>query len=500
MSLSQNSMLSKIGEIFVKKGDLTVEQVSLVLKHQKNTRKLFGQLAVNLGFLKEDNLTKVLSKIYSIKIVSLEFAYIDANTLSSLPQNISEFACAISFYIDKTTVKIAMADPGDVEYIDKINSHFKNLNVEFYIGKESEILRFIEIAKNKSTTLKEDPLLFLNKVIFDAIESKASDVHFEPYENFINIRFRIDGELKGYDAIVFEMWNRIKSRLKVISKLDIAESRKPQSGHTQIYLGGKSVDLRISTHPGQFGENIAIRIFDLSNGIKSLDELGFSQDDCRWLKNAISAPSGIFLVVGPTGSGKTSTLYSLLQEIKSRSANIMTLEDPIEYQMEGVKQLELKENGLLTYADGIRSILRQDPDVMLIGEIRDEETASMAIRAALTGRLVLATLHAYNSTDALRRLMNLGTSLDDCISSLVGIFSQRLLKFANDENTDGHSGRFPITEYMSFPKQVKNKILEEQNITSCKPDKALLSSATESLKNKMTNVNEIKKVLGNVDI
>ena len=497
MSLYQNFTLSKIGEIFVKNGALTSGQVSLVLKHQKNTRKLFGQLAVALGFLKENDLVSVLSEIYFTEIVSLEFAYIDAEILHALPKEISESACAIPFYIDETKVKIATADPGNIDSIDKINSHFKKLDVEFYIAKESEILHFLEIIKNKSIGLRENPLLFLNKVIFNAVESKASDIHFEPYENFINIRFRVDGYLTNYDAIVSEVWNRIKSRLKIISKLDIAENRKPQSGHAKIYLGGKHVDLRISTHPGEFGENIAIRIFDLSNGVKSLDELWFSTDDQRWLKNAISSPSGIFIIVGPTGSGKTSTLYSLLQEIKSASINIMTLEDPVEYQIEGVKQLELKENGLLTYADGIRSILRQDPDVMLIGEIRDEETAAMAIRAALTGRLVLTTLHAYDCVDALRRLLNLGVSLDDCIPPLVGIFSQRLLKFTNNNE---HSGRFPIAERISFPDEIKKKILSEKSIECCKPDRVLASSANEALKKNMTDISEIKKVLGNVNI
>lgn len=498
-----NLSSSKIGDIFLRNGELTKEQISIILRRQTSSRKLFGQLAVSLGFIREDTLVKYLSEIYFIKIINLEFIYIDKNTISSLPYNIAISACAIPFYKDTNRVKIAISDPGDIKSIDLINSHYKKLNVEFYLCKESEILRFLEVIKNESISFEEDPLIFLNKIIFDAIEAKASDIHFEPYENFINIRIRVDGELRDYTAMLYEMWDRIRSKLKIISKLNIAESRKPQSGHTRIYLGGKNIDLRISTHPGQFGENIAIRIFDLSNGIKPLNTLGFSLKDLAWLKKTISSPNGIFLIVGPTGSGKTTTLYSLLQEIKSPSINIMTLEDPIEYQIEGVKQLELRENGLLTYSDGIRSILRQDPDVMLIGEIRDEETAIMAVRAALTGRLVLATLHAFNTIEAIRRLNNLGLSLEDFIPSLIGIFSQRLVKFKTKEKNEvdiGRNGRFPITEYMSFDDVIKKQILAENNIAFCFPTQKFEESAAQAINNKLTSFIEIKKVLGDVNI
>lgn len=498
MSLFQSFCTSKIGDIFLKNGELTKEQISIILRRQKDSRKLFGKIAVNLGFIKEEVLLQKLSEIYCTEIIDLEFVYIDSNTLASLPYKIAESACAIPFYRDEKIVKIAISDPGDIKSIDTINSFYKNSQVEFFIAKENEILRYIEVAKNKFVSSEEDPLIFLNKIIFEAIENKASDVHFEPYENFVNVRLRIDGDLKKYISINYEMWSRIRSKLKIISKLDIAESRKPQSGHARICLAGRNIDLRISTHPGQFGENIAIRIFDLSNGIKSLDSLGFSLQDLLWLKKAISFPNGIFLVVGPTGSGKTTTLYSLLKEIKSPSVNIMTLEDPIEYQVEGVKQLELRENGLISYADGIRSILRQDPDIMLIGEIRDEETASMAVRSALTGRLVLATLHAFNTTDAVRRLMNLGLNLDDFIPVIVGIFSQRLIKFHTSEND--RCGRFPISEYMSFDNETKEKILSTNSLSTCVPTKTFKESAAEAIKNNLTNLAEIEKVLGNVDI
>jgi type IV pilus assembly protein PilB len=240
-----------------------------------------------------------------------------------------------------------------------------------------------------------------------------------------------------------------------------------------------------------------IRIFDLSNGINSLLELGFSPEDFLWLKRVVSFPSGIFLIVGPTGSGKTTTLYSLLKEINSSSINIMTLEDPIEYQIDGIKQLDLREEGILSFADGVRSILRQDPDVMLVGEIRDEATAATAVRASLTGRLVLATLHAATPIEGIRRLLDLGLKLSDFIPSLLGIFSQRL---ARRLVNGAYRGRFPLTEYIYFSEKLKKKLLSNDDISVCKVDKTFQNSCSEALASNFTDLKEIIRVFGNAHI
>ncbi|MDR1982584.1 MAG: Flp pilus assembly complex ATPase component TadA [Holosporaceae bacterium] len=489
--------LKNIGELLLNRGLLTKEQISIVAKTQRKSDLLFGQIALDLGFLNEKDLIKILSELYSIEIVSLEFLYIDKQTLMSIEYEVAELYLAIPFFVDNRCVKIAIADPGNLRAIDAINTCFKNQKVEFFIAPKAEILKFLEIMKCNAENIEKDPLLLLNKIIFDAVESKASDIHFEPSENFVRIRIRVDGVLHILKTIDFDSWMRMKSKLKLISNLNITENRRPQSGHTRIYLAGKTIDLRISTHPGILGENFVVRIFDLSKGISSLSELGFSEDDFLWLKKIVSFPSGIFLIVGPTGSGKTTTLYSLLKEINSSSVNIMTLEDPVEYQISGIKQLDLREEGILSFADGVRSILRQDPDVMLVGEIRDEATAATAVRASLTGRLVLATLHAANPIEGIRRLMDLGLKLSDFIPSLVGIFSQRLVRYLVDGQ---YKGRFPVTEYIYFSEELKKNLSEHEDITICRVDKAFQDSCGEALDNHLTDSSEIIRVFGNAYI
>lgn len=489
--------MPQIGTELLLSGLLTKEQVKTILDLQQNSNELFGQLAVKLGFLVEDNLIKILSEIYDIPIVNLEFTYVEYETLFSIDYETAEKTTSIPFFISDDVVQIAIADPGDLNSIDLITDFFKPQQVEFFIAKKSEILKFIEILKCKTCNFDKNPLLLLNKIIFESVEKDSSDIHFEPNENFVQVRIRVDGVLQVLQTINSEIWERIKIRLKLISNLNITETRRPQSGHTRIQLAGKSIDLRISTHPGVYDENFVIRIFDLANGIKPLSKLNFLPEDFLWLKNILKYPNGIFLIVGPTGSGKTTTLYSLLNEINSKEINIMTLEDPVEYFIPGVQQLDLREEGLLSFSDGVKSILRQDPDVLLIGEIRDEKTAASAVRAALTGRLVLSTLHASTPIEGVQRLLDLGLKLSDFIPSLIGIFSQRLIRYKIENE---YKGRFPVTEYIYFTKKNKYNILKTKDIYAIKNDKTFIQSAEFAIKNGMTDETEIKRVLGNVSL
>ncbi|MDR2794395.1 MAG: Flp pilus assembly complex ATPase component TadA [Holosporaceae bacterium] len=500
MYTQHSSFVQNIGNIFLKKRLLTEKQIDAILEYQKTKNMLFGRLAVFLKFLQEDHLLEVLAELYTIDSVSLEFLYIDDQTLHLLDHETALSCMAVVFSADSESVNVALADPGDVKAIDKINARFKNLQIKFFVAKESEILRFIEIMKSSSDGVAKDPLLLLNKIIFDAIEAEASDIHFEPQESYVRVRARVDGLLRLVTRLSPEFWPRIKAKLKLMAKLDITDRYRPQSGHVKISLGGKSVDLRISTHLDKSEEGIVVRILDASSGLKSLKELGFTPEDFAWLKKISTFSSGIFLIAGPTGSGKTTTLYSLLKEIDSPQVNIMTLEDPIEYQIEGVKQMELREDGLLSFADGVRSILRQDPDVILIGEIRDEETAMTAIRASLTGRLVLATIHATNPTDGIRRLLNFNLKLSDILPSLIGVFSQRLVRYCNNSPESKVRGRFPLTEYLYFSEEEKKKILSTGDVSELKPDKSFAMSIEEALRNGLTTANEIERIIKNAYI
>lgn len=490
-------MTKRMGDILCNKGLLTQEQCSIVAKAQKHSDVLFGQQSVDLGFITDEDLLKVLSELYGIETVNLELLYIDKDTLSLIPYEVANKCKAVPFFLDEKCVKIAMSDVGDIKAIDMLKKHFCDKKMKLFLAKEREILYFLEIIKCNAMQMDSDPLFLLNKIIFDAINKQASDIHFEPLEKMIRVRLRIDGVLSIYQNIDFEAWLRIQSKLKLIAGLNIAENRKPQSGHTRICLGGKTIDLRISTHPNIFGESFVIRIFDLSDGIRSLSELGFSDDDFRWLKRIISFPSGLFIIVGPTGAGKTTTLYSILKEINSSAINIMTLEDPVEYQIEGIRQLDLREEGILSFSSGVKSILRQDPDVMLIGEIRDEATALSAIRASLTGRLVLATLHASTPIEGIRRLLDLGLKMSDFIPSIVGIFSQRLVRYLKNGE---YKNRFPVTEYIYISDEVKRKLLNGQSIYDCKLDKTFQMSIDSAIKNGLTSRDEIVRVFGNANI
>lgn len=489
--------MPQIGTSLLVAGLLTKEQIKTVVDLQRNSQELFGQLAVKLGFLSEENLVQSLFQIYDVPIVNLETVYIEHNTLFLMDYEIADKTTAIPFFASDDIVQIAIADPGNLQFIDLITEFFAHKQVQFFIAKKSEILKFIEILKCKTCDLDKNPLLLLNKIIFEAVEKGGSDIHFEPNENFVQVRIRVDGVLQVLQTINIEIWERIKIRLKLISNLNITETRRPQSGHTRIQLAGKSIDLRISTHPGVYDENFVIRIFDLANGIKPLSELNFLSEDFLWLKNILNYPNGIFLIVGPTGAGKTTTLYSLLNEINSPKINIMTLEDPVEYFIPGVRQLDLREEGLLSFSDGVKSILRQDPDVLLIGEIRDEKTAASAVRAALTGRLVLSTLHASTPIEGVQRLLDLGLKLSDFIPSLIGIFSQRLIRYKIGEE---YKGRFPITEYIYFTEENKHNILKTKDIYTIKNDKTFIQSAKFAIQNNMTDATEIRRVIGNVSL
>jgi type II secretory ATPase GspE/PulE/Tfp pilus assembly ATPase PilB-like protein len=268
----------------------------------------------------------------------------------------------------------------------------------------------------------------VNALLSDAVKRRASDIHFEPEEGFLRFRYRIDGVLRQIRSIHKNYWSAIAVRLKVMAGMDIAETRAPQDGRISLSLSGRTVDFRVSTLPTVHGENIVLRVLDRQSGIVTLEKLGLKEDALNTLKIMVSRPEGIILITGPTGSGKTTTLYSILQYLNSESVNIMTLEDPVEYPTSMIRQTSASETSRLDFASGIRSMMRQDPDIILVGEIRDEDTASMALRAAMTGHQVFSTLHTNSALAAIPRLIDIGVKPDIMAGNIIGVIAQRLVR------------------------------------------------------------------------
>ena len=278
----------------------------------------------------------------------------------------------------------------------------------------------------------------VNALLSDAVKRGASDIHFEPEDGFLRFRYRIDGVLRQIRSLHKNYWSALAVRLKVMSGMDIAETRAPQDGRITLSLSGRQIDFRVSTFPTVHGENIVLRVLDRQKGIVPIDELGLDDDVLMTLKLMVARPEGLLLVTGPTGSGKTTTLYSLLNHLNTESVNIMTLEDPVEYPMGMIRQTSINEVARLDFASGVRSILRQDPDIILVGEIRDEETASMAFRAAMTGHQVFSTLHTNSSLGTLPRLLDMGIRPEILAGNIIGIIAQRLIRKLRHDSREAY--------------------------------------------------------------
>ncbi len=310
------------------------------------------------------------------------------------------------------------------EFKEKLEEYISNLESKLEEGEQEETESLEDILEGS-----EAPVIqLLNSTFLKAVRAGASDIHFEPYSDYVLIRFRLDGVLHEINRLPKSSYPSVVSRIKVMAKLNVAEKRLPQDGRIRIRIGEKEMDLRVSTLPTIFGERVVIRLLDRSNKILTLQELGYLEEDLKKLENMISKPYGLILVTGPTGSGKSTTLYASLLKLKSPRKNIITIEDPIEYQIDGISQIQVNPKINLTFANGLRSILRQDPDIIMVGEIRDVETAEIAIHASMTGHLVLSTLHTNDAPSAVTRLVDMGVESFLVASSLEGVIAQRLVR------------------------------------------------------------------------
>lgn len=449
-----NPPKKKMGDQLIEKGLVTKDQIDIALSEQKKTGFALGRLLVELGFVSESVIRDMLGETFGTQILDLKAIIPDPEAIKFIPKEIAlRFnVVPIVYHRSLKTLDVAMSDVHDLIVLDKIRS-LLDLEIEInpILSGESELRssvdRFygyemsidgiikeletgiVDYASLKNEAEYSQPLVRLvNSILTDAVKRGASDIHFEPEERFLRLRYRIDGVMRQIRSLPKDYWSPMTVRLKVISNMNITETRAAQDGRISLKVSGRQVDFRAASQPTKWGENIVLRILDREKSLVPLENMGLFADNLQLLKTMMARPEGIILVTGPTGSGKTTTLYSMLNFRKSIAINIMTLEDPIEYPMDLIRQTDLSETTRMDFASGIKSLMRQDPDVILIGEIRDEETAQMACRAAMTGHQVFATLHTNSALGAIPRLKNIGVKPDILGGNIIGSIGQRLLR------------------------------------------------------------------------
>jgi general secretion pathway protein E len=442
----------RLGEILIQRKLITPEDLERALELQKERGDKIGKTLVDMGFIAMRDVLAALSEQLEVPLVSIDGPpFVSTETEALSPRFLRQFRC-LPMSRDDHTITLAMADPLDVETIAAVR-HCTGLKISTVLAPEQEIVDAIDKYYGESAARTEADFEFqagemsedlehlrdmaseapvirlVNAVIASAVEKRASDIHLEPFEKEFRIRYRVDGLLYNQDPPPREMKAAMISRVKLMAKLNIAERRLPQDGRIKIKTLGREVDLRVSTLPTLYGESVVMRLLDRSAGdFYDLGRLGFDKHMLGRMEHYTSLPHGIFLVTGPTGSGKSTTLYSALKRINQSDKKIITIEDPVEYQMDGINQLHVNTQIGLTFASGLRHIVRQDPDVIMVGEIRDRETADIAIRASLTGHFVYSTLHTNDAPSAISRLTDMGMENYLITSSLVAVLAQRLVR------------------------------------------------------------------------
>ncbi len=444
-----------LGQILMTKGILSEDQLRIALLEQMKSNQPIGKLLISLGFVSETTLREALSESLGRQSIDLSNAIVDPQALKLVPRDVAKrhHLLPLDFDAANHRLTVAIADIDNIVGLDRVRALLpENVEIDPLIAGESEIdhaidqyygyelsidgiLQEIETGEIdwKSLSATDDeysqPVVrLIDSILTDAVKRDASDIHFEPEANFLRIRYRIDGMLRQIRALHKSYWPAMTVRIKVLSGMNIAEMRAPQDGRIGLTVSGRQVDFRVACQPTINGENIVLRVLDRQKGIVPLENLGLAEEHLYRLKLMIARPEGIILVTGPTGSGKTTTLYSVLNHINSEGIHIMTLEDPVEYPMALVRQTSVAETAKLDFANGIRSMMRQDPDVILVGEIRDADTADMAFRAAMTGHQVYSTLHTNSAVGTIPRLLDIGVLPDIMAGNIIGIVAQRLIR------------------------------------------------------------------------
>ena len=452
----------KLGELLLQEGLIEPDQLSRALEEQRHSGERVGAVLIKLGYISDDVLVEFLSKQFRVPAVNPARLTIHKDIVALIPPEIAAKYQAVPFGLIGHTLNVAMADPGNLFVIDDIR-FLTRKNIQVHVASEIVIKKLLshhqdqqadtENADDMLGLLKEDldvdliesteemdmsfledaaeqaPVVKLvNHILMDAIRKQASDIHLEPYEKSMRVRFRIDGVLYEMMRPPLQLRNALVSRLKIMSRLDIAERRLPQDGRIKLKARGREMEFRVSVLPTLFGEKVVLRLLDKSGLQLDMTKLGFEESQFQAFREAINMPYGMVLVTGPTGSGKTTSLYSALSELNKISHNIITAEDPIEYSLAGINQVHIHDAIGLNFAAALRSFLRQDPDIIMVGEIRDFETAEVAIKAALTGHLVLSTLHTNDAPSTIVRLLNMGVESFLVSSAVNLVVAQRLVR------------------------------------------------------------------------
>lgn len=516
----------KLGDLLVDYGVITEEQLESALKKQKYRGKRLGEILVSEKIVTEDEIVDVLQMQTGIPKAYFDDYFVDKKAVLTIPEGLAQKYNLIPISFNGDKLNVAMSDPMNMFALDdvKIASGYEVVPmiatsteikkaIETYYTSQKIEKAAIEASKDYEINSKEienigngtennidnAPIVKLvDFIIKEAVRLQSSDIHIEPFEKYIRVRYRIDGELHEKQKIQIQSLQAIMTRIKIISNLNIAEKRLPQDGRMKVFVDGKNIDLRVSILPTIFGEKAVIRILKNDSKNISKEKLGMDKESMQKLESIIKSPYGIILVTGPTGSGKSTTLYSILSELNNEQRNIVTVEDPVEYMIDGINQVNVNVKAGLTFSSGLRAILRQDPDIIMIGEMRDSETAEIAVRAAITGHLVLSTIHTNGAASSIIRLFDMGIQPYLVANSLSGIIAQRLVKCicrncreeyeakayekkilgieSNKKvilyrgkgcpkcNGTGYLGRTGVYEIMEITKEMREKIVENPDI------------------------------------
>lgn len=484
---------NKLGAILLEMGRIDRKQLECATRLRNERKEPLGKILVDEGIVSEEEIMEILAYQLGIPHVDMERYYIEPGIIEIVPEGLARKYNVIPIQRYKDVLVLAMSDPTNIYAIDEVKL-ISDMQIQPAIASRREIITAIEVYYGKQTAEKavkeytaegtteslsetENELLdqvsnapvvrLVNSILEQAVVNGASDIHIEPGLNELRVRFRIDGQLQERLTFSMQTHGSIVARVKIMSQLNIAERRLPQDGRIELETEDKFLDLRVSVLPTVYGEKVVIRVLDRDSFLMSREQLGLNKQNRKLFDKLLEFPHGIILVTGPTGSGKTTTLYAALRELNKDEVNIITLEDPVEYKLEGINQTQINPKAGLTFATGLRSVLRQDPNIIMVGEIRDEETASLAVRAAITGHLVLSTMHTNDAASSVIRLMDMGIEPYLAASSIRGVISQRLVRKVCPKCITKYKAKDKQLKILGYPSESTAEIYMGEGCSRC---------------------------------